>query len=139
MKKAIRYSKKREAILQAIRSTSAHPSAEWIYQTLKPDHPDLSLGTVYRNLLFFQQQGTIQSVGVVNGQEHFDWDTRPHSHFVCHSCGAILDLHTIDVDKQTDQAVSSQYGFVVDRHELTFYGVCKDCQTHPDHTNHPNH
>lgn len=48
----IRYSKKREAILTAIRSTTCHPSAEWIYHTLKPTHPDLSLGTVYRNLVF---------------------------------------------------------------------------------------
>ena len=59
---------KAEAILTAIRSSDAHPSAEWIYHTLKSTHPDLSLGTVYRNLLFFQQNGTIQSVGVVNGQ-----------------------------------------------------------------------
>ena len=51
-------------------------------------HPDLSLGTVYRNLLLFQQQGVIQSVGVVNGQERFDADTTPHSHFVCTTCGA---------------------------------------------------
>ena len=74
----IRYSKKREAILNAIRSTTCHPSAEWIYQTLKPTHPDLSLGTVYRNLVFFQQQGQVQSVGVVNGQERFDGNTAPH-------------------------------------------------------------
>ncbi len=131
MEKATRYSKKREAILRVIRSTSAHPSAEWIYQALKPEHPDLSLGTVYRNLLFFQQQGTIQSVGVVNGQEHFDWDTRPHSHFVCQSCGGILDLHDIHAGEQLDEAVSSQYGFVVQRHELTFYGICNACQNHP--------
>ena len=82
----IRYSKKREAILNAIRSTTCHPSAEWIYQTLKPTHPDLSLGTVYRNLVFFQQQGQVQSVGVVNGQERFDGNTAPHSHFVCTNC-----------------------------------------------------
>ena len=68
MERATRYSKKREAILDVIRGTDAHPSAEWIYQALKPAHPDLSLGTVYRNLLFFQRQGTIQSVGVVHGQ-----------------------------------------------------------------------
>ena len=54
MERATRYSKKREAILDVIRSSDAHPSAEWIYQALKPAHPDLSLGTVYRNLLFFQ-------------------------------------------------------------------------------------
>ncbi|MGE4277314.1 MAG: transcriptional repressor, partial [Lawsonibacter sp.] len=62
MERTIRHSKKREAILSAIRSTKSHPSAEWVYQTLKPTHPDLSLGTVYRNLLFFQEHGDIQSV-----------------------------------------------------------------------------
>ena len=50
MERTIRYSKKREAILEAIRSTDTHPTADWVYQTLKPTHPDLSLGTVYRNL-----------------------------------------------------------------------------------------
>ena len=48
MERATRYSRKREAILNAIQSTDCHPSAEWVYQTLKPTHPDLSLGTVYR-------------------------------------------------------------------------------------------
>ena len=48
MERSIRYSKKREAILAAIQGTSCHPSAEWIYQQLKPSHPDLSLGTVYQ-------------------------------------------------------------------------------------------
>ena len=57
MERATRYSRKREAILNAIQSTDCHPSAEWVYQTLKPTHPDLSLGTVYRNLVLFQQQG----------------------------------------------------------------------------------
>ena len=70
MERATRYSKKREAILNAIRGSDAHPSAEWIYQALKPAHPDLSLGTVYRNLLFFQRQGTIQSVGNIGTSIH---------------------------------------------------------------------
>ena len=127
MERATRYSKKREAILNTIRSSDAHPSAEWIYQTLKPTHPDLSLGTVYRNLLFFQQQGTIQSVGVVGGQERFDATTTPHSHFVCTRCGAVIDLHKIPMDAKLNRAVREQYGFEVQRHELTFYGKCKAC------------
>lgn len=118
---------KREAILTAIRSSDAHPSAEWIYHTLKSTHPDLSLGTVYRNLLFFQQNGTIQSVGVVNGQERFDAVTAPHSHFVCTSCGAVIDLHRIPMDPALTAAVREQYGFEVQRHELTFYGRCQKC------------
>ena len=127
MERATRYSKKREAILNAIRSSDAHPSAEWIYQTLKPGHPDLSLGTVYRNLLFFQRQGTIQSVGVVHGQERFDAVVTPHSHFVCNTCGAVIDLHKISMDANVNRAVREQYGLAVERHELTFYGRCPEC------------
>ena len=127
MERATRYSKKREAILAAIRSSDTHPSAEWIYQTLKPEHPDLSLGTVYRNLLFFQRQGTIQSVGIIHGQERFDGVTTPHSHFVCTACGAVIDLHRIKMDASLNGAVREQYGFEVDRHELTFYGKCQAC------------
>ena len=92
MERATRYSRKREAILNAIQSTDCHPSAEWVYQTLKPTHPDLSLGTVYRNLVLFQQQGLIQSIGVVKGQERFDGCIAPHSHLICTCCGAVMDL-----------------------------------------------
>ena len=127
MERTTRYSRKREAILTAIRGTRCHPSAEWVYHTLKPEHPDLSLGTVYRNLIFFQQRGEIQSVGVVKGQERFDGVTTPHSHFVCNSCGAVLDLHEVRMDAGLDRSVSRQYGFAVERHELTFYGFCPEC------------
>ena len=122
-----RYSKKREAILAAIRGTTCHPSAEWVYQTLKPQHPDLSLGTVYRNLILFRESGVIQSVGVVNGQERFDGVTAPHSHFVCGRCGAVLDLPGIGPGEDVDLAVSQQYGLTVDRHELIFHGTCQSC------------
>lgn len=127
MERSIRYSKKREAILQAIQSTDCHPSAEWIYQALKPTHPDLSLGTVYRNLVFFQKQGVVKSVGVINGQERFDGLTTPHSHFVCSRCGAVIDLHGLTPDNSLERTVSEQYKFAVERRELTFYGICQQC------------
>ncbi len=127
MERTTRYSKKREAILTALRSSDAHPSAEWLYHTLKATHPDLSLGTVYRNLLLFQQQGVIQSVGVVNGQERFDADTTPHSHFVCTTCGAVMDLPRIPVNLGLTKAVEKEYCLQVERHELTFYGKCQKC------------
>ncbi|MCI8870550.1 MAG: transcriptional repressor [Lawsonibacter sp.] len=127
MERAVRYSRKREAILQAIRSTNTHPSAEWVYQTLKPCHPDLSLGTVYRNLTFLREQGLIQSVGVVNGQERFDGLTSPHSHFVCSRCGGVSDLHGLTLDADLDRQVGRQYRLVIERHELLFRGVCQKC------------
>ena len=136
MERAIRYSKKREAILAAIRGTDCHPSAEWVYHQLKPTHPDLSLGTVYRNLIFFQEHGDIQSVGVVQGQERFDGVVPPHSHFVCNRCGLVLDLPGIQPDGDMDRTVSQQYGLAVQRHELTFYGLCPDCMRQGPHQHH---
>lgn len=127
MEKPVRYSKKREAILTAIRETKCHPSADWVYQTLKPTHPDLSLGTVYRNLDFFQQHGMVRSVGVVKGQERFDAMTAPHTHFVCSCCGDVIDLDDIQLDAELDRTVCEQYGLAVERHELTFHGLCQTC------------
>ena len=127
MERTVRYSKKREAILNAIRGTSCHPSAEWVYHQLKPKHPDLSLGTVYRNLAFFQKHGLAQSVGVVQGQERFDAVVTPHSHFICNCCCSVQDLPDVRPEAGLEGAVSTQYGFAVERCELTFYGLCPSC------------
>ena len=128
MERATRYSRKREAILSVIRGTSVHPTADWIYQQLKPTHPDLSLGTVYRNLALFREQGLVKSVGVVAGQEHFDGHLEPHSHFICSKCGAVVDLRTLTLDSSLDGEVERQYGLSVSGHDLTFHGVCAACR-----------
>ena len=78
-----RFSKKRQAIYDCLRSTTSHPTADWIYHQLHPDFPDLSLGTVYRNLSQLKNAGLIQSVGVVAGQERFDANISPHTHLIC--------------------------------------------------------
>ena len=128
MERTIRYSKKREAILNTIQGTTCHPSAVWVYQQLKPRHPDLSLGTVYRNLAFFQERGMIRSLGVVRGQERFDAIVTPHSHFICNGCGCVMDLPDVCLETGLEQSVSMQYGFAVERCELTFHGLCPSCQ-----------
>ena len=127
MERTIRHSKKREAILNAIQETSCHPSAVWVYQQLIPRHPGLSLGTVYRNLAFFQERGLIRSVGVVRGQERFDAIVTPHSHFICNCCGSVLDLPDVRPETGLEQSASAQYGFAVEHCELTFHGLCPSC------------
>ena len=72
-----KHSHKRDAILECLRCTTSHPTAEWVYTQLKPTIPDLSLATVYRNLAMFKAEGTIDSVGVYDGLEHFDFRTDP--------------------------------------------------------------
>ena len=128
MPTAKRYSKKREAILEVIRGTHIHPTADWVYQQLKPEYPDLSLGTVYRNLAAFREEGTITSVGVVNGQERFDAITAPHCHFVCTVCGRVEDLPQLTLPEEMGRTARDTYGILVGRCRLTLEGVCRDCQ-----------
>lgn len=127
MERTTRYSKKREAILDAMRRTESHPTAEWLYQQLKPEHPDLSLGTVYRNLTLFREQGVIRSVGVVDGHERFDANTENHTHFICARCHAVIDIPDVGAGEQVEQQVCRRYGFRTDHHDLTVFGTCDQC------------
>lgn len=119
-----KHSKKRDAILECVRSTREHPTADWVYSQLKPTIPDLSLGTVYRNLASFKQEGVIASVGVVDGMERFDFNTAPHAHFICTHCSAVIDVDDICVPARLSEQVHC--GSVRDC-ILTFSGICNAC------------
>ena len=108
------FSRKRQAILEALRNTKIHPTAEWVHQTLKNDYPDLSLGTVYRNLSQFKEDGIILSMGVINGQERFDANVSPHSHFICNCCGAVIDIEETFENAEAAKQVNNKYGFAVE-------------------------
>ena len=86
-----KHSRKRDAILECLRCTTSHPTAEWVYNQLKPTIPDLSLATVYRNLAMFKAEGTIDSVGVYNGLERFDFRTDPHTSIFDATAGISLN------------------------------------------------
>lgn len=122
-----KHSKKRDAILETIRSTTEHPSAEWIYARLKPEFPDLSLGTVYRNLAAFLEDGTIISVGNVNGQERYDGNTHEHAHFVCSGCGGVYDVDAPG-EQSARREIEGRYGFSVTRYDQIFHGRCAHCK-----------
>ena len=119
--------RKRNAILAYLRQTKEHPSAEMVFNHLKPEYPDLSLGTVYRNLSMFKDKGEIMSVGTVNGVERFDGNTAPHVHFVCTGCNAVADLPQIAVPEELNQQVTRETGGIIDTCQLTFVGKCSDC------------
>ena len=120
--------RKRDAILTCLRQTKAHPSADWVYAQLKPEIPDLSLGTVYRNLNLFKEQGKIVSLGTVKGIERFDGNTAPHVHYICENCGCVLDLEGIAVPQELQSAVAQSTGGQVTGCQLTFTGGCMSCQ-----------
>ncbi len=123
-----KHSKKRDAILECVKSTTCHPSAEWVYTQLKPRIPDLSLATVYRNLALFLEEGIISSLGVVQGLERFDGNTCPHVHFICTGCGSVLDLPSLTVPTELESQVSHELGAAITAAVLSFQGLCRSCR-----------
>lgn len=129
MEKTQKFSQKRQAILDAIRGADTHPAAEWVYSALKPEIPDLSLGTVYRNIALFKKNGDIASVAVVCGQERLDGRTDPHPHFICDDCGRVYDLEELDIGNDLDRRAERASGHSVRGHDLLFHGCCSRCLT----------
>ena len=122
-----RYSHQREQIYNYLISTCEHPSAETIYASLKPQIPDLSLGTVYRNLKLLEEMGLVQKVAHVNDVERYDACCHNHAHFVCTQCGSVHDLNEVDCN-QIASTVNLPDGFKVSSLSLTIRGVCNNCK-----------
>ena len=119
--------RKRNAILSYLQGTTAHPSAETIYSDLKAQIPDLSIGTVYRNLTHFRKQGLVSSIATVNGIERFDANTDPHVHFICEGCDAVVDLHQLSTPQALCSEAEGSIGCSVSGCQLSFTGKCRDC------------
>ena len=126
-----KFSRKREAILQCVRGTTCHPAAEWVYARLKPEIPDLSLGTVYRNLAMFKQEGDIISVGTVGGLERFDGNTTPHAHFICTRCCGVYDVPQEPLPEPFLASAAQATGGEIRSYQLSYYGVCENCKSSP--------
>ena len=127
MERTAKHFKKRDAILTCLRQTKVHPSADWVYTQLKPQIPDLSLGTVYRNLSLFKEQGLINSLGTVNGVERFDGDTHSHVHFICTGCDKVLDLEGMPNLPSLHKAAEKDLGSQINGCQITFTGLCRNC------------
>ena len=128
MPRAQRYSKKREAILTLLHSTGTHPSAEWIHTRMRELYPDISLGTVYRNLAQFKEQGCVVSVATVNGVERFDANVEPHIHLICQNCGRVQDLSEMEIPASLCFEAARHSGAKVRQCWVTFHGDCADCK-----------
>ena len=131
-----RYSRQRELIYETIRNTHSHPTAEMVFQQLKPDNPRLSLGTVYRNLNQLADEGLLKRMPFP--VERYDYLTSPHSHLQCERCGSVSDLD-LSYDPSMDAAAAALHpGAEIRRHDLVFYGLCPDCRAR-DEANRSNH
>jgi Fur family transcriptional regulator, peroxide stress response regulator len=123
----VRRSKQKEAIIRVIKETRTHPDAEWIYENVKREIPNISLGTVYRNLKNLTEKGVITEVGIPGEMSHYDGNTRGHYHFRCDRCGLIVDLDE-SIDKSIEDRVARKTGFEVTHHTLELGGLCLKCR-----------
>ena len=98
-----------------------------VYVTISKEYPKISLGTVYRNLKLLADMGEIQRFSSGDGSEHFDYNTDPHYHFVCKTCGAIIDM-PLELVRDTSDLLSAPFPGRVDSHTVFFYGECEDCR-----------
>lgn len=119
------FSRQRACILEYLKHTTAHPTAEEIYQELKPELPNLSLATVYRNCSKLAELGALIRLDA-GGKTHFDADISDHQHFVCSKCGKVYDMFFSLPKEIIDTNLPD--GFHHENHRLYFFGICKSCK-----------
>lgn len=122
----LKRSRQREAILDFMKGRCDHPTADDVYLALRKSFPNISLGTVYRNLSLLAELGQIQKISCGNAADHFDPITAPHPHFVCKCCGHVEDLHDVSLDHLI-QECSAHCSGKIQSVSLFFEGVCADC------------
>ncbi len=120
------FSRQREAILKVLRSTDTHPTANWIYNEVRKEIPNISLGTVYRNLSQLSENGDILSINIGDGVERFDGDIKPHIHLCCTRCNTVIDV-PVKNDILADKIGHSD--FIVEKSICAAYGICKNCNS----------
>ena len=126
----IKYSKQREVIKTNLANRYDHPTAETVYLDVKNEFPNISLGTVYRNLSLLTELGEIQKISTCMGPDRFDGNPAQHYHFLCRKCGCVMD---IDLENQDylDNAASEVFPGSIEGHSVQFYGVCPACMKSP--------
>ena len=124
----LKFSRQRESIKQYLASTKEHPTADMVYMHVKEDYPNISLGTVYRNLAQLAENGDILKISTSANKEHFDGFVHRHFHFVCNKCDKIYDVDLDGMDEIKNQAAEKLNADIED-YSLIFYGICENCSS----------
>lgn len=120
--------RQREVVLQAVRSTMDHPTADWVYRQARRRLPRISLGTVYRNLKRLSDEGLIREIQIAGQTTRFDANTGRHYHIRCVHCGRVNDL-PISVDRRLEEEAGRAMNYQVISHQVEVLGLCPSCQT----------
>jgi Fur family peroxide stress response transcriptional regulator len=120
------FSQQRETILSAVRNTRCHPRAEWVHNKVKETMPNVSLGTVYRNLGVLAENGRINAIQI-EGATHYDGVTEMHQHFYCTACETIYDIELSN--KTFVSKVEQKTKHHITESLVMMKGICELCQT----------
>lgn len=126
-KPTLRLTRQRRLILQALRSSKTHPTADELYEMVREKLPHISLGTVYRNLEIMASSGIIRKLETAGTQKRFDGILEDHYHVRCVRCGRVDDLPVKSI-KAVDDAVIGVTDYQILSHHLEFAGLCPRCQ-----------
>lgn len=124
--KGQRMTKQKRAILDILRSTNSHPTANWVYEQVKKEIPDISLGTVYRNLKVLTKTEEIMELNYSSNQCRYDGNPDRHYHFVCKKCEKVLDIN-VNIYIPVEE-IAEQSNCIIEDHRLEYYGICPECK-----------
>ncbi len=122
----MRLTKQRKVILEKLKSTTSHPSAVEVYDTVRKELPNISLGTVYRNLDILSREGLIQKIETCGEQKRFDGIPEPHLHVICTDCGRGRDVHQ-ELNLKMEELTRVKTDFKITGVRLELLGVCPEC------------
>jgi len=120
-----RETQQRRVVLEVVKSTKSHPTADWVFEKVRSRLPKVSLGTVYRNLSVLRDEGRLCEVHGMDRRTRYDADTRPHAHFVCSTCGQVRDV--VDAPATDWRVLKDLVGCEVEEQRLEFLGTCPAC------------
>lgn len=131
MRPGLKRSKQRDAIMNYLKGTKEHPTADMVYQSVREEFPNISLGTVYRNLSLLEECGEIKKISCDEKSERYDANIMPHYHVFCRCCHKVMDLEMEPLNHINILAESAFDG-TVDAHQIYFKGTCKKCLNNLD-------
>ncbi len=123
----LRMTRQRQAILDALRKTDAHPTADEVYQAVRAELPHISLGTVYRNLSLLAREGLVNQLENGSGPGRFDGDQSNHYHIRCLLCDRVADARIASAEF-LEESVREVSEYAIEGHRLEFTGFCPECQ-----------
>jgi len=122
-----RETKQRKVIYEVLQKSKNHPTAMEIYDVVRSKMPNISLGTVYRNLDVLHELGLIQKIYSGDSQMHFDAFMDDHNHVHCVRCGKVRDINlNPSVEYNYDNGNCDDFEII--GHNIDFIGICKDCK-----------